>query len=58
LQAEGKLRASAPALTRTMKGLLSMTQADSVHSTPPTNTPVDPTRRCFLSSAAGLAVQS
>jgi hypothetical protein len=30
-----------------------MTQADSVHSTPPTNTPVDdPTRRRFLAVAA------
>jgi hypothetical protein len=26
-----------------------------VLSTPPTNTPVDPTRRCFLSQAAGVA---
>jgi hypothetical protein len=39
-----------------------MTQADRVHSTPPTNTsannqpvPVDPTRRRFLSHAAGVA---
>src|SRR3981189_3535474 len=30
-----------------------MTQADSVYSTPPTNTPVDTTRRRFLSVAAG-----
>jgi hypothetical protein len=30
-----------------------MTQADSVHSTPPTNTPVDTARRRFLSVAAG-----
>jgi len=29
-----------------------MTQADSVHSTPPTNTPVDTTRRRFLAVAA------
>ena len=29
-----------------------MTQADSVHSTPPTNTPVDTTRRRFLTVAA------
>ncbi len=29
-----------------------MTQADSVLSTPPTNTPVDPTRRRFLTVAA------
>jgi hypothetical protein len=28
-----------------------MTQADSVLSTPPTNTPVDPTRRHFLTVA-------
>ena len=33
-----------------------MTQADSVLSTPPTNTPVDTTRRRFLSIAAGSAV--
>jgi hypothetical protein len=32
-----------------------MTQADRVHSTPPTNTPVDPTRRRFLSTAASVA---
>ena len=32
-----------------------MTQADSVLSTPPTNTPVDPTRRRFLSTAASAA---
>jgi hypothetical protein len=35
-----------------------MTQADRVHSTPPTNTPVDPTRRRFLSQAAGVAAGS
>ena len=42
-----------------------MTQADSVHSTPPTNTsatnparPVDPTRRHFLTVAAGASVAS
>jgi hypothetical protein len=35
-----------------------MTRADSVHSTPPTNTPVDPTRRRFLSQAAGVAAGS
>ena len=35
-----------------------MTQADSVHSTPPTNTSVDATRRTFLSQAAGVAVGS
>jgi hypothetical protein len=33
-----------------------MTQADRVHSTPPTNTPIDPKRRRFLSVAAGGAV--
>jgi hypothetical protein len=33
-----------------------MTQADSVHSTPPTNTPVDTTRRRLLTVAAGGAV--
>jgi hypothetical protein len=45
-----------------MKGLFSMTQADSVHSTPPTNTsannrpgPVDMARRRFLSDAASIA---
>jgi hypothetical protein len=32
-----------------------MTQADSVLSTPPTNTPIDTTRRRFLSQAAGVA---
>jgi hypothetical protein len=36
-----------------MKGLFSMTQADSVLSTPPINTPT--TRRRFLSASAGLA---
>jgi hypothetical protein len=33
-----------------------MTQADSVHSTPPTNTPTDTTRRRLLTIAAGGAV--
>jgi acyl-coenzyme A thioesterase PaaI-like protein len=33
-----------------------MTQADCVYSTPPTNTPVDPTRRHLLTIAAGGAV--
>jgi hypothetical protein len=33
-----------------------MTKADCVYSTPPTNTPVDPTRRRFLTGAAGAAV--
>ncbi|MEH2562090.1 ferric-dicitrate binding protein FerR (iron transport regulator) [Bradyrhizobium sp. AZCC 2289] len=32
-----------------------MTQADRVHSTPPTNMPADPTRRHFLSQSAGVA---
>jgi hypothetical protein len=32
-----------------------MAKADSVHSTPPTNTPIDPSRRRFLSQAAGIA---
>ena len=32
-----------------------MDQADSVHSTPPTNTPIDTTRRRFLSQAAAVA---
>jgi hypothetical protein len=33
-----------------------MTQADRVHSTPPTNAPIDTKRRRFLLSAAGGAV--
>jgi hypothetical protein len=32
-----------------------MTRADRVHSTPPTNALVDPTRRHFLSQSAGVA---
>jgi hypothetical protein len=32
-----------------------MTQADSVYSTPPTNTPIDTTRRRFLAQAAVVA---
>jgi hypothetical protein len=61
-QAEGKLGTSAPALTRATKDANPMTQADSVLSTPPTNTsaidhpmmfpPRDPTRRRFLAMAA------
>jgi hypothetical protein len=50
----------ASALTRTIGRSKPMTQADSVHSTPPTNTsatnppgPVDPTRRRLLTIAAG-----
>jgi hypothetical protein len=38
-----------------------MIQADSVHSTPPTNTsalPVDPTRRRFINIAAGASIVS
>jgi hypothetical protein len=35
-----------------------MTQADSVHSTPPTNTPVDKTRRRFLATVAGASAIS
>jgi len=45
-----------------MKGNVSMTQADRVHSTPPTNTPkitpVDTTRRRFITIAAGASVAS
>lgn len=35
-----------------------MTKADSVHSTPQLITPADPTRRSFLSTAAGVAAGS
>jgi hypothetical protein len=35
-----------------------MIQADSVHSTPPTNTPIDTTRRRFIAVAAGASVAS
>jgi hypothetical protein len=35
-----------------------MTRADRVHSTPPTNTPIDTTRRRFLAAAAGASVAS
>ena len=35
-----------------------MTQADSVHSTPPTNTPIDTHRRHFLAVAAAASVVS
>jgi hypothetical protein len=35
-----------------------MTRADRVHSTPPTNTPIDTMRRRFLSVAAGASVAS
>jgi DNA-binding response OmpR family regulator len=35
-----------------------MTQADCVYSTPPTNTPVDPTRRHFLSVGAAPSAAS
>jgi hypothetical protein len=56
----GEAWTSAPALTRATTELIQMTQADSVHSTPPTNTPkitpVDTTRRHLLTVAAGGAV--
>jgi hypothetical protein len=35
-----------------------MAQAESVLSTPPTNTPIDTTRRRFLTVAAGASVAS
>jgi hypothetical protein len=35
-----------------------MDQADRVHSTPPTNTPIDTTRRRFLALSAGASVAS
>jgi hypothetical protein len=35
-----------------------MTQATCVHSTPPTNTPIDTTRRRFLTVAAGSSIAS
>jgi hypothetical protein len=35
-----------------------MTKADCVHSTPPTNTPIDTTRRRFLAVSAGASVAS
>jgi hypothetical protein len=35
-----------------------MIKADRVHSTPPTNTPIDSTRRRFLTVAAGASVAS
>jgi len=35
-----------------------MTQADRVHSTPPLNTPIDTTRRRFLTVAAGASIAS
>jgi hypothetical protein len=51
----GRTESSAPALTQTMKGSNPMDQANRVHSTPQLNAPVDPTRRSFLSTAAGVA---
>src|SRR5229473_686783 len=49
----GEARTSAPALTRAKKDCVTqMTRADSVLSTPPTNTPTDTTRRRFLAVAA------
>ena len=35
-----------------------MTKADRVYSTPPTNTPIDTTRRRFLTVAAGSSIAS
>ena len=35
-----------------------MTQADRMHSMPPTSTPIDPNRRRFLTVAAGASVAS
>jgi hypothetical protein len=35
-----------------------MIQADCVHSTPPTNTPIDTTRRRFLAVSAGVSIAS
>jgi hypothetical protein len=35
-----------------------MTRADRVHSTPPTNTPIDSKRRRFLAVAAGASIAS
>jgi hypothetical protein len=35
-----------------------MAKATRVHSTPPTNTPIDTTRRRFLAAAAGASVAS
>jgi hypothetical protein len=58
MQAEGKLVTSAPALTRTMKGLNPMTQADSVHSTPPIRTPAEQASCCLLSTVDKLAVHA
>ena len=43
---------SAPALTRAKRTTNPMTRADRVLSTPTTNTPVDTSRRRFLSQAA------
>src|SRR5438270_5649925 len=50
------MQSSAPALTQATTERIQMTQADSVHSTPRTNTPIDTTRRHLLSIAAGGAV--
>jgi len=35
-----------------------MPKATCVHSTPPTNTPIDPTRRRFLAVSAGASIAS
>jgi hypothetical protein len=53
-QAEGKVRTSAPALTRTTKGLNPMAKATRVHSTPPTNTSAT-SRGGFLAQSAAAA---
>jgi hypothetical protein len=47
------VRSTSAGLTRTRKRSIQMDQADSVLSTPPTNTPTS--RRRFLSTAAALA---
>jgi hypothetical protein len=54
----GEAYTSAPALTRATTERIQMTQADSVHSTPPTNTSATTpksSRRGFLVQAAGVA---
>jgi len=52
------VKSSAPALTRTIRKPNQMIQADSVLSTPPTNTPIDTERRRFFAVAAGASVVS
>jgi hypothetical protein len=52
-QAEGKGSVFRPGSNpKPKRTTIQMTQADCVYSTPPTNMPVDPTRRRFLSVAA------